>query len=455
MQPSGFVRQLRKILPPEAAIEPEDSRYEKLRKVWNNMIDRRPAVIVQPHDAKQIAEVVKIAARGGLPLAVRCGGHSFPGFSTCDGGVVLDLSRMNDVSADQSSCLARVGGGALLGDLDRASSQFGMVTPAGLVSHTGAGGLTLGGGMGWTSRRLGLTIDSLVSAEIVTANGDIIEVSETSHPDLFWGLRGGGGNFGVVTRFKFRLHRLGRITVGEWHYPPSKIEDALQGLATLASQAPRSQTTTIGLTTSGLKVTAFHSGEDGLGRESVTPFGDLAGPGEGGLKDIDYVSLQRRSDEALPWGRRYYGKGGFLGSLESRAIQNMAVLSRSAPTEDSELFMIQLGGAVSDVDDDSTAYAGRRAKFFWLAQSIWDNALDDERCLSWGREAGKSLETVSQAGNYVNEQSDVGHLFAVKAYGQAKYERLARLKAKYDPNNLFRLNQNIVPAVASNSSGFV
>jgi hypothetical protein len=455
MRPSGLVHELGKTLPKGAVIEPQDTHYETLRKVWNNMIDRRPAVIVQPHDAKQVVQVVKIAARGDLPLAVRCGGHSFPGFSTCDEGIVLDLSRLNHVSADQSSGLALVGGGALLGDLDMASSQFGMVTPAGLVSHTGAGGLTLGGGMGWTSRRLGLTIDSLVSAEIVTANGDILGVSEASHPDLFWGLRGGGGNFGVVTRFKFRLHRLGPITVGEWHYPPNKIEDALHGLATLASKAPRSQTTTIGLTTSGLSVTAFHSGEDGLGRESVMPFGNLAGLGKGGLKDIDYVSLQRRSDDALPWGRRYYGKGGFLGSLESRAIQNMSVLSRSAPTDDSEIFMIQLGGAVSDVDDDATAYAGRRAKFFWLAQSIWDSALDDKRCLSWGRQAGKSLETVSQAGNYVNEQSDVGQLFAVKAYGQAKYERLARLKAKYDPNNLFRLNQNIVPAVASNSSGFI
>ena len=436
-----------KILPPDAIIEPEDSRYEKLRKVWNNMIDRRPTVIVQPHDAAQTAEVVKIAARAGLPLAVRCGGHSFPGFSTCERGIILDLSRISDVSADRSSCLVSVGGGALLGDLDRASTKLGMVTPAGLVSHTGAGGLTLGGGMGWTSRRLGMTIDSLVSAEIVAANGDILEASETSHSDLFWGLRGGGGNFGVVTRFKFRMHPLGPITVGEWHYLPDKIEHAMEGLSTLTSQAPRSQTTTMSLAISGLKVTAFHSGEDGLGRESVMPFGELAGRGEGGLKEIDYVSLQSRSDDALPWGRRYYGKGGFFGSLESRAIQNMAELSRRAPTEDSELFMIQLGGAVSDVDEDATAYSGRRAKYFWLSQSIWDDARDDERCLSWGRKAGKSLESVSDAGNYVNEQSDVGYQFAVKAYGQAKYERLARLKAKYDPENLFRLNQNILPAV--------
>ncbi|MDI3337184.1 FAD-binding oxidoreductase [Defluviimonas aestuarii] len=446
MQPSGILRELLGRLPRDIVIDPEAPSYESLRRVWNDMIDRRPSAIIRPGDVKQVSEVVRLAATTGLPLAVRCGGHSFPGFSTCDGGIVLDLSRMNTVSVDPEARLANVGGGALLRDVDRATAKYGLVVPAGVVSHTGAGGLTLGGGMGWTSRRFGLTIDNLVSAEVVTANGEILEVSDSSHPDLFWGLRGGGGNFGIVTRFQFRVHTLGPISVGVWNYAPTRVAEALEGLSALAKRAPRSQTHTIGLTKSGLRVTAFYNGPDGLGHESVAPFGNLAGPGDGGLEDMDFLELQSRSDDFMRWGRRYYGKGGFFGDLNPGVIREMADLSSNAPNEDSEFFMIHLGGAVSDVSDDATAYTGRQAEFFWLAQAIWDDALEDEQCLSWGREAGQRLEARSQVGNYVNEQSDVGQRVSELAYGKTKYNRLAALKAKYDPSNLFRLNQNIAPA---------
>ncbi|MDW4550443.1 FAD-binding oxidoreductase [Defluviimonas sp. D31] len=440
------MRELLGRLPRDIVIDPGAPSYESLRRVWNDMIDRRPAAIIRPGDVVQVSEAVRLAAATGLPLAVRCGGHSFPGFSTCDGGIVLDLSRMNTVSVDPNSRLAIVGGGALLRDVDKATAKYGLVVPAGVVSHTGAGGLTLGGGMGWTSRRFGLTIDNLVSAQVVTANGDILEVSDSSHPDLFWGLKGGGGNFGIVTRFQFRLHPLGPIAVGVWNYAPNRVTAALEGLSALAKRAPRSQTHSIGLTKSGLRVTAFHSGPDGLGYESLVPFGNLAGPGEGGLEDLDFLTLQSRSDDFVRWGRRYYGKGGFFSALESVSIREMADLSISAPNEDSEFYMIHLGGAVSDVSDDATAYTGRRAQFFWLAQAIWDDARDDEQCISWGRQAGQRLDVLSQTGNYINEQSDVGQAVAERAYGKTKYDRLAALKAEYDPSNLFRLNQNIAPA---------
>jgi FAD/FMN-containing dehydrogenase len=356
---------------------------------------------------------------------------------------------MNFVTVDAATRTATVGGGALLGDLDRACAGTGLVTPAGLVSHTGAGGLTLGGGMGWTSRRLGLTIDSLVSAEVVTASGDIVEASETSLPDLFWGLRGGGGNFGVVTRFTFRLHALGPVTVGVWGYPENRLERVLEEIAKRTSTAPRSLTIQMGLTSSGIRVTAFHSGDDGLGADCVIPFGDLAGPGDGGLTGMDYLTLQSRSDNVLRWGRRYYGRGGFLAALEKQAIVAMSELARSAPTEDAEIYMIQLGGAVSDVDEAATAYSGRSGQFYWIVQPIWDDPDDDERCLNWGRAGGDRLAPLSQAGNYLNEQGEVGRRVTLQAYGQEKYDRLARLKSKYDPANLFQLNQNIAPFAAS------
>ncbi len=452
MAPSALSVQLSRFLSPDAVIDPEGTDYERLRKVWNGMIDRRPAVIVRPDEAGQVARIVEIAVSSGLSLAIRGGGHSFPGFSTCDGGIVLDLSRMNRVIVDPAASMAEVGGGAVLGDLDKAGAPFDLVTPAGLVSHTGAGGLTLGGGMGWTSRRLGLTIDSLQAAEVVTAEGRIIESSPTVEPELFWALRGGGGNFGVVTRFRFRMHPLGPVTVGDWLYPPHRMSDALHRLAELAPLAPRSQTTVLNATTSGLAVTAFHSGTDGLGEVSVEPFGTLAGPGVGGIADTEYVTLQSRADAHMRWGRRYYAKGGFLAALDGNVIDCMTELVRSAPTADSEVYMIQLGGAVADVPEQATAYSGRSAGFYWIVQPIWDAPSDDARCLSWGKQGGQAMSVLSQAGNYLNEQGDVRKELTMLAYGQEKYDRLVRLKSRFDPDNVFRLNQNIAPAASSADS---
>lgn len=446
MTADSVSRILSAMMPDVPVTNPGHGDYEQHRKVWNGMIDRHPLAIVRPGNAKQVGQVVRLAAEQSLPLAVRCGGHSFPGFSTCDSGLVLDLSAMNQIAIDPWARVAEVGGGSLLGDLDRASAPFDLVTPAGLVSHTGAGGLTLGGGMGWTSRRLGLTIDSLVRAELVTADGRIIEVTLEKEPDLFWGLRGGGGNFGVVTRFRFRMHPLGPITVGKWMYAPERATEALHRIADLAQIAPRSQTTVVNVTIGGLSVTAFHSGDDGLGEASVTPFGSLAGPGNGGLVQTDYVALQSRSDDALRWGRRYYGRGGFLASPDGPIADCATELALNAPTPDSEIYMIQLGGAVADVTEDATAYSGRAGGFYWIVQPIWDDPADDARCLKWGKEGGKAMAALSQAGNYLNEQGEVSREQTLQAYGQAKYDRLARLKARFDPDNLFQLNQNIVPA---------
>ena len=444
---SEFISAVSDIIGPDHVTLPGSANYDARRKVWNGMIDRKPAIIARPDSAAQISGLVRLAAKSGLPLAVRCGGHSFPGFSTCDGGLVLDLTRMNRILIDPAARIAEVGGGALLGDLDRAAAPFGLVTPAGLVSHTGAGGLTLGGGMGWTSRRLGLTIDNMLSAELVTADGRIIEVSPQSEPELFWGLRGGGGNFGVVTQFRFRMHLLGPITVGTWVYPPARTVEALNKLAELAGKATRAQTTTLNITQAGLTLTAFHSGDDGLGEPSIAPFGQLAGPGTGGFVDTDYVTLQSRSDDALRAGRRFYGKGGFLESPSGAIAACAAEIGLTAPTSEAEVYMIQLGGAVADVAESATAYSGRAGGFYWIVQPIWDDPQDDARCLRWGKEGGTRMAALSQAGNYLNEQGDVSKELTMQAFGQKKYDRLARLKARFDPGNLFRLNQNIAPAV--------
>lgn len=446
MLANSTLSKLRDLLGPEHVYLPDHLEYDARRRVWNGMIDRRPAAIVRPGSAREVASLMPLAQASGLPLAVRCGGHSFPGFSTCDGGLVLDLTRINRVSADPVTRIAEVGGGALLGDLDRATVPHGLVTPAGLISHTGAGGLVLGGGMGWTSRRLGLSVDSLLSVELVTADGRILDITAASDPELFWGLRGGGGNFGVVTKFRFRMHDLGPVTVGSWEYAPDRIAVALRSVAQLARKAPRSQTTVAVATRSGLFVTAFHSGSDGKGKASVEPFGDLAGPGEGGVQDIGYIGLQSRSDERVRWGRRYYGRGGFIASPEGEVASTVQHLVQNSPSPEAEIYMIQLGGAVSDVAEDATAYSGRAGGFYWIVNPIWDDPSDDAACLAWGRQGGARMAALSQAGNYLNEQGETGREVALQAYGAAKFQRLSALKARMDPTNLFRLNQNITPA---------
>jgi FAD/FMN-containing dehydrogenase len=241
-------------------IDRDHAGYDKYRRIWNGLADRRPTAIVRARSVDDVRKTIRIAAKQNALLAVRCGGHSLPGHSTCDDGIVLDLSLINEVAVDADACVVEVGGGALLGDLDAAGARAGLVTPAGVVSHTGVAGLTLGGGMGWLSRRFGLTIDNLLGAEVVTADGGLIWASAASEPDLFWGLRGGGGNFGVVTRFKFHMHPLGPIVVGCWTYSANDCEAVLHGFHRLSAVAPRELTTNFAFASVQLVVTACWSG---------------------------------------------------------------------------------------------------------------------------------------------------------------------------------------------------
>lgn len=419
--------------------------YDRLRRVWNAVADRRPAAIVRARTANDVTKVVHIAAEQGALLAVRGGGHSLPGLSTCDDGILLDLSQMNEVIVDLVARTAQVAGGALLGHLDSAGARAGLVTPAGVVSHTGVAGLALGGGMGWLSRRFGLTIDNLLGAEVVTADGRVVQTSDEIEPELFWGIRGGGGNFGVVTRFEFRMHPMGPVVVGRWVYASRDCLAVLQRYGELAAAAPRELTTAFTLTSATLVLTAFWCGSPESAEAALVPYGTLARPLSGSLGGMAFLDLQSRSDEHFSWGRRYYAKGGFLRAIDDGAIGCLKDSIALSPTPDSELYVLQLGGAVSDIDEAATPYTGRAAGYFWMAEPVWDEGADDERCIAWGRMAAGRLAAMSLRGTYVNEQADFGKDVAFSAYGAEKYRRLARLKARYDPRNLFRLNQNIEP----------
>ena len=424
-------------------VDPRQGDFDRLRRVYNDIIDRTPGAIVRAATASDVQQLVRIAADTGLPLAVRCGGHSFAGLGTCDDGIVCDLSRMNAVIVDPETLTVQVDGGALLGDVDAAGERHGLVTPAGVVSHTGVGGLTLGGGMGYLSRRFGLTIDSLIEADIVTAEGERSRVSADAQPELFWAIRGGGGNFGVVTRFTFRMHELGPVDIRRWTHPAGAAAVTLRRYRDVAATAPRDLTTAFILTKDELLLRAIRTGPAVGADPAIDRFalpGGVRDPADG----LTFVELQRVSDDLLPWGRRYYSKGGFLADMDDRVIEVIADSVAEMPIPGLEVYCLQLGGAVSDVDEDATAYSGRAATWYWISQGAWDRPDDDERAIAWCRRTAQRLGERSMQTNYVNEQADTG--VAHSAYGDAKYRRLAELKGRYDPGNVFRLNQNIVPS---------
>ena len=389
-----------------------------------------------------VQKVVSIGSNAGLPLAVRGGGHSFAGLGTCDDGIVCDLSRLNTVLVDPQTRSVDVGGGALLGDVDAAGERYGLVTPAGVVSHTGVGGLTLGGGMGYLSRRFGLTIDDLIEVDIVTADSRRLRVDANEHPELFWAIRGGGGNFGVVTRFKFRMHDLGAVAIGRWAYPPGAFVETLKRYRDAAANAPRELTAAFIVTSDGLVLRVIWTGSL-VGADAAVERFAFRGGVRDPKADMSFVELQRASDELLPWGRRYYSKGGFLSGMDDRVIEVMADSVAETPVPGLEIYCLQLGGAVADIDEDATAYSGRAASFYWISQGVWNDPEDDERAIAWCRRTARRLGELSMNANYVNEQADTG--VAHSAYGDSKYRRLAQLKWRYDPKNVFRLNQNIEP----------
>jgi FAD/FMN-containing dehydrogenase len=430
-----------------------DPGYDEARTVWNAMVDRRPRAIVRCASADDVAEAIALGRERNLEIGVRCGGHSVLGLCVPKDGLMIDLTPMGGVRVDPERRRAWVQGGALLGALDRAAMEHGLTTTAGNVSHTGVGGLTLGGGMGWLARQHGLSCDNVESFELVTAAGERILVDEAGEPDLFWGLRGGGGNLGIVTEFEFRLHPVARSAhVVELFF---EIEDApavMRGWRDLNAIAPRAATFTawVGDSPEGRPVASVGfvwAGEPELERQLLPALRALGSPIRERIEELSYVDLQRMDDTLEGHALRRYWKGHYFRSLPDDAID--AFLLRGTPDgHGSRLPAASLqayGGAIADVPDADSAFSQRDAMFEFVAAVRWTDAGEDEERMANARRYAATLEPFA-TGMYVNAMSDEGAVGVARAYSPAKLARLRALKGAYDPDNVFHLNQNVTPA---------
>jgi FAD/FMN-containing dehydrogenase len=442
---------------------PGSADYDAARVVWNGMIDRRPAVVARCSGVDDVIRAIRFGREHDLAIAVRAGGHSVGGFSTCDGGIVIDLSRMRGVSVDPERRIARVDGGTLLKELDEQAQEVGLVCPVGVVGHTGVAGLTLGGGMGRLQRRFGFTIDNLAAVDLVTADGRRIRVSDEEHPDLFWGMRGAGPNFGVVTAFEFRLHGLGpTVTNGVLAFPGDRAHEAVDRFGEYLAIAPDEVMLSMGFGAATadppflpeiagrpyVAVGMTHSGRvdtaDEVLRPLLGPLREL-GPLEDTVQPRPYLELQASADEDMAWGKRFYMKGGFLAELSDEFVDAALHQAGAAPSAGCSVGLWAQGGAIARTPNDAMAFTGRDAPFWLGVEAEWDDAALDEDHMAWGRSTMDSLQLFTAAGHYVNDMVESGEDIVRGIYGPAKYERLAELKRTYDPDNVFRLNQNVQP----------
>jgi len=431
-------------------VRPEDSGYDQARRVWNGMVDRRPAMIVRPDGVEDVAAAIRFGREEDLPIAVRCGGHSIPGLSTCDDGIVIDLSRIGGAEVDPATRTARVGGGALLAELDQAAQEHGLVCPVGVVSHTGVSGLTLGGGMGRLMRRFGLTIDNVLAVELVTADGRVVRASEDEHPELFWGLRGAGANFGIATSFEFRLHPLDHpITYGAVTHPLDRARELAALWRDLAENGPDDLFLSFGTENDNggaAYVTALHSGSVAQAERDLAELRAFGPPLADTIGPKPYLETQGLNDEPHGWGHRFYMKSAFLPALPDEAVDVCVEHATRAPDGTESSFSTWAWGRrIADVPEDGTAFTGRGAAAWIAAESMWDKPELDDECRTWARDALADLAPFATDGRYVNDVVEVGADVPRTIYGDAKYERLVALKREWDPDNVFRLNQNIQP----------
>jgi FAD/FMN-containing dehydrogenase len=434
-----------------ALIRPDDPAYERARRVFNGLIDRRPSLIVRCAAADDVVEAVAFARAHELRVAVRGGGHNVAGNAVCDGGLVLDMSGMKDIRVDRTARTARADPGLTWGEFDRATQAHGLATTGGFISTTGIAGLTLGGGLGWLMRRHGLTCDNLVAAEVITADGRRVRAGGGANEDLLWGLRGGGGNFGVVTAFEYRLHPLGPVTAGTIHYPRARARAVLRFYRDYLLEAPDELGTSIALTTADggepvVYVVVCHCGPSAAAEPVVGPLRAFGAPLAVDIRPRPYRELQGLSDAGFPPGLLHYWKSAFLAELSDDAIEAIVDAAAGAPSPRSFSVIEHLGGAVARVDPDATAFAHRGRHFNLSILSIWEAAPATDANVAWARRYWRAVQPFAADAVYVNYLGDEGQERVVAAYGPAKYERLAALKARYDPTNFFRLNQNIRPA---------
>ncbi|MBA3687555.1 MAG: FAD-binding oxidoreductase [Chloroflexi bacterium] len=442
---------------------PGDEGYDPARQVYNAMIDRRPALIARCLGVADVVAALEFGRSAGLEISVRGGGHSVSGHAVVDGGLMIDLSLMRAVHVDPERMVASVQGGALLMDLDREAAHFGLATPAGLVADTGVGGLTLGGGYGWLARRYGLACDNLRAAEVVTADGSLLTASAEQNPDLFWALRGGGGNFGIVTTFDIQLHRFGpMVGTGDLYFRVEDGTPALRAFRDLLAEAPDEfyLMAYVIHATADVPVAEEHRGRPVVGVSWVWVGDDLeegervAAPLHVGtpiaevLESVTYVALQSIALAPDRTGKRHYWKSSLLADISDAALaaflEGGAEANRSAPIMFAE--MLSMGGAIARVGEDATAFGNRHAVVDFICGATWTDAAEDEQHMSGARDVWQAVSAHGSSGVYVNNLGSEGEGRIRAAYGAAKYQRLAEIKARYDPENVFHLNQNIRPA---------
>jgi FAD/FMN-containing dehydrogenase len=440
--------------------QPGDSGYDDAREIFNVMHDRRPAVIARCQSTADVVACVDVARRNGVLVAVRGGGHSVVGNSTCDDGMVIDLRGMKRIEVDPQARTARAGGGANWGEFDAATQEHGLHTPGGRVTTTGVAGFTTGGGYGWTSSKHGLASDNLISAEVVLADGSVVRASETENSDLFWGIRGGGGNFGIVTEFEFRLHPLGPIVLaGLALWPVDRARDVLRGWRDIVDRAPDELSTACvvitappepfvpddlkGRTAVGMAV--MYVGDPDEGARFVQPLKDL-GPTVDLIQPMPYTAFQAMLDGAAPPGQRSYWRGEYMDVLTDDAIETFAqhapgVAEAGVPL--SQMLFFRIGQGVKTVPDAATAFSHRDAEYMFHPISVWSDPADDERVIAASRAFCDAMRPYTTGAAYLNF---TGEDRVREAFGEEKYARLVALKDRYDPDNLFRLNQNIRPS---------
>ncbi|MGD8792904.1 MAG: FAD-binding oxidoreductase [Anaerolineae bacterium] len=439
----------------------DDKAYEEARAIWNGMIDKSPAAILRCAGTADVVKAVKFAGEHDLLLSVRGGGHNVAGHALCDGCLTIDLSQMKGIHVDPHTQTARVQPGVNLGDLDRETQIFGLATPTGIVSETGLAGLTLGGGFGWLTRKHGFTADNLLSADVVTADGRVLRASQDENPDLFWGIRGGGGNFGIVTSFEYQLHPVGPdVLAGLVVHRMEDAADVLRFYRDFAAEAPQELGSMavfrlappapfIPEALRGQPIMAlilFYAGDVKKGEDVVRPLREFGQPLADLVNVKSYIAHQTALDQGQPEGYQYYWKSEYLSQLDDEVIETAVAYSAEMTSSQTRVAIFQLGGAASQVDEMATATGHREAEYILAINNGWENPADNEQQIQWTRDFWREVQQFSTGGAYVNFMSaDEGQERVKAGYGAEKYERLVEVKSRYDPNNFFRINQNVKP----------
>lgn len=434
-------------------LRPEDDGYDATRTVFNGMIDKRPAMIVRCAGTADVIQGVNFARTHDLLPSVHGGGHSVAGNAVSDGGLMLDLSPMKGIRVDPVRRTAQAQAGLTLGEFDHETQEFGLATTLGVVSVTGIAGLTLGGGLGWLNGKHGLACDNLLSADVVTADGRLLTASDEENEDLFWGIRGGGGNFGVVTLFEYQLHPVGPVLGGGLRYSAAQARDFLRFYHEFASTCPDELSTaaSLGRAPDGsiiVGVAVCYCGPIETGERVLRPLRNFGSPLEDNIQPMSYRALQSAPDVGFPFGQQHYWKSSYLKHLSDEAIEVMIRFVAEMPSPISGVGLQQMHGAASRVDPAATAFPHRDEHYDFLILSQWADPSDSEENIQWTRAFFEAMQPFFEKGVYVNNLGEEGEDRVKEAYG-ANYERLVALKDKYDPTNLFRLNQNVRPTAQS------